>query len=52
MFKLCPGDVVLEVFCFLVTLVQPDTEMLLSGHNINTQRYGAFSRQTTKLTDD
>lgn len=36
MFKLCPADVVLEVFCFLVTLVQPDTEVLLIGHNINT----------------
>ncbi|RDC66226.1 hypothetical protein AHMF7616_04857 [Adhaeribacter pallidiroseus] len=36
MFKLCPDDVVLEVFCFLLTLVQPDPELLLSGHNINT----------------
>ena len=42
MFKLCPGDVVLEVFCFLITLVLLDTEVLLSGHNINTNRYGQF----------
>ena len=34
-----PGDVLLEVFCFLTTLVQLDTEVLLSGHNINIHRY-------------
>ena len=38
-FKLCPGDVVLEVFCFLITLVQFATEVLLIGHNINYNRY-------------
>jgi hypothetical protein len=27
---------VLEVFCFLVTLVQLDPEVLLIGRNINT----------------
>ncbi len=43
MFKLCPGDVVLEVFCFLITLVQLDAEVLLSGHNINTQRCAKVS---------
>ena len=37
-FKLCPGVVVLEVFYFLVTLVQLDTEVLLIGHNINYNR--------------
>ncbi len=36
MFKLCPADLVLEVLCFLLTLVQFETEVLLIGHNINT----------------
>lgn len=36
MFKLCPADVTVQVLCFLITLVLPDTEVLLSGHNINT----------------
>ncbi len=34
-----PGDVVLEVFCSLIILVQPGTEVLLSGNNINNKRY-------------
>jgi hypothetical protein len=38
MLKLCPDDAVLEVFWFLSTLVQLDTEVLLIGHNINTKR--------------
>ena len=37
-FKLCPADEVLKVFGFLFTLVRLDMEVLLSGHNINTNR--------------
>lgn len=33
-----PGDLVLEVFCFLGTLVLFDTEVLLIGHNITLNR--------------
>ncbi len=35
MFKLCPGAVVLEVFCLLITFSAADTKCFLIGHNIN-----------------